>query len=150
MPKTKRQPSPKAIPQRKPPHPRPAGLPAAETSADRICWRFKHADHDGPWCFHEVDSDRLCDMLKQLANFESMTMAEAFKGEPGKDYNIEELPNTDARKRLETLKLADQTRISRFSLSGKERLYGFRLGNVFHIVWWDPQHEIWPSKKRHT
>lgn len=130
-------------------HPRPA-LPAASTSGDRICWRFRHTDHDGPWCFHAVDSNDLCRVLGQLANFESMTVAEAFGGSPGKDYNIEDIPNTQARARLEVLRLADQTSISRFQLSGRERLYGFRLGNVFHVVWWDPRHEIWPTEKKHT
>jgi hypothetical protein len=79
-----------------------------------------------------------------------MTVGEAFRGRPGKDYAIEELPNPQARDRLEAIGLADQTRISRLRLGGTERLYGFLLGNVFHVVWWDPRHEIWPSELRHT
>jgi hypothetical protein len=144
----KRRPSPRAVPQKE--RPRPGGLPAAETSAERICWRFEHADHGGPWCFHDVDPRVLCDVLQRLAGFESMRVAEAFSGSPGKDYDVEGIPNRRARERLDAMGMADQTQISRLRLSGKQRLYGFRLGNVFHIVWWDPRHEIWPSEKRHT
>ena len=30
------------------------------------------------------------------------------------------------------------------------QLYGFLVDNVFHMLWWDPEHEIWPSRKKHT
>ncbi len=87
-------------------------------------------------------------MLQQLTQFESMTMNEAFQGgHPGKDYDIESIPNADAINRLEAMGLGDQTKISRFRIGGKGRLYGFRLSNVFHVVWWDPGHEIWPSQR---
>jgi hypothetical protein len=144
----KHRPAPRSESRKEPP--RPARLPAASTSADRLCWRFSHTDHDGPWCFHELDSADLCRVLTQLAGFESMTAAEAFGGSPGKDYEVEHIPNRRARDRLVSLGLADQTVISRFRLSGRERLYGFRLDNVFHVVWWDPRHEVWPSEKRNT
>ena len=78
-----------------------------------------------------------------------MTVNEAFNGgHPGKDYDIEGIPNTEARQRLHAIGMADQTRISRLRLGGTQRLYGFLHGNVFHIVWWDPGHEIWPSARR--
>jgi hypothetical protein len=127
--------------------PVPRRLPEAETSNERICWRFKYADHDGPWCFHEVGSGELCRVLNQLTSFESMTVAEAFSGRPGKDYNVEDIPNQLARGRLAALGIADITKISRFRLSGAERLYGVRQQNVFYVVWWDPHHQIWPSSR---
>ena len=71
-------------------------------------------------------------------------------GYPGKDYDIEDIPIQDARDRLDAIGLADMTKISVFRLSGVLRLYGFRRENVFHVVWWDPPHQIWPSVKKHT
>jgi hypothetical protein len=149
MPRTKAKyrPAPASVSRKELPKPT---LPAAATSGHRICWRFALADHDGPWCFHEIGSAELCGVLRQLGNFESMTVTEAFSGSPGKDYEIEAIPNRQARDRLEAIGLADQTRISRFQLGGTARLYGFRQDNVFHVVWWDPKHEIWPSQKKHT
>ena len=55
-----------------------------------------------------------------------------------------------ARGRLEAIGMADQTKISVLRLGGQERLFGFRDRNVFHVVWWDPQHQIWPSLKKNT
>ena len=81
-----------------------------------------------------------------------MTVAEVFHrgDEPGKDYDVATLPNPLARTRLETAGLADQTKIWRLALGGKPRLYGFLVGNIFHVVWWDREHEVWPSRKKHT
>jgi hypothetical protein len=123
-------------------------LPEAHSSEDRLCWRFRHVDHDGPWGFDGVDTATFCAILKKLAVFESMTASEAFQGSPGKDYEIAEIPNKAVVRRLEAMGLGDQTRISRFQLQGLWRLYGFRQGNVFHVVWWDPEHEIWPPRDR--
>lgn len=106
--KAKRQVSTPTVPRKETPH--HLALPGGENSDARICWRFCHIDHDGPWGFNKVDAPMLRDILDKLAHFESMTIRELFT----------------------------------------RRLYGFLLGHVFHVVWWDPDHEIWPSKLKHT
>lgn len=127
-------------------------LPNAETSGNRICWRFCHVDHDSPWAFDKMDAPTLIWLMGRLSNFESMTVNEMFNNgeEPGKHYDVAALPTRRSRDRLEEMGLGDMTRISRLRLGGKPRLYGFLVANVFHVVWWDPEHEIWPSAKNHT
>lgn len=132
--------------------PRLAVLPGAETSDSRICWRFCHVDHDGPWGFGKVDAQMLQWLLERLARFESMTMNELFHsgGYPGADYDVATIPNAAALDRLEEIGLSDMTKIHRLRLKGEARLYGFLNGHVFHVVWWDPNHEVWPSRLKHT
>lgn len=130
--------------------PRRSVLPGAETSDDRICWRFCHVDHDGPWGFDKVDPLAMRDIMQWLSKMESMTVREIFSGHPGKDYDVDALPNGDAVRRLDVLGLADMTKIWRLRATGKGRLYGFLHGNVFHVVWWDPEHEIWPTPLKYT
>jgi len=55
-----------------------------------------------------------------------------------------------AKERLEALRLVDMTQISRLRIGSQGWLYGVRTDNVFHVVWWDPQHEMWPSHTKHT
>ena len=149
MSKAKNRPTPEAPNARKATPIRLPGLPDSDSSGDRLCWRFRHVDHDGPWGFDRMTGDELAGLMRSLAGFETMTMAEAFNGgHPGKDYDIEEIPTVQARERLDAIGLADMTKISRFRLTGTQRLYGFRVANVFHVVWWDPRHEIWPSSRR--
>src|ERR1039457_5776481 len=66
-------------------------LPDAETSDARMCWRFRHVDHEGPWSFNDVGPQVLDAILKKLSDFESMTVGEAFTGNPGKDYDVTEI-----------------------------------------------------------
>ena len=148
----KRRPSPSSTPQLKEPPRKLPELPGSNTSGERLCWRFSHVDHEGPWNFDGLDDGGWRELMRCLANFETMTMGEAFPGNgyPGKDYNVDEIPTAAARDRLDAIGLADMTKISRFRLSGEQRLYGFRCNNVFHVVWRDPNHEVWPSSKKHT
>ena len=129
----------------------PAGRDAAARMS-RALPPYQAIDHNGPWGFDKMTGEELCGLMKTLASFETMTMGEAFpgSGHPGKDYNIEDIPTQEARDRLDAIGLADMTKISVFRLSGVLRLYGFRRENVFHVVWWDPPHQIWPSVKKHT
>jgi len=48
------------------------------------------------------------------------------------------------------LDLVFDSDIFRFRFAGEQRLWGFRRGRVFHVVWWDPDHKVCPSEKRHT
>lgn len=61
-----------------------------------------------------------------------------------------DIPEPKALERLETLGLADQTKIAVLRLTGTQRLYGFLVDAVFHVVWWDPDHKIWRSRLRRT
>jgi len=127
------------------------GLPDSGSSGERICWRFRHLDLEGPWSLGALGGGELGELMKALAGFESMTMAEAFRGgHPGKDYDVEDLPTALALDRLDAIGMGDLTKISRFRIDGRGRLYGIRCENVFHVIWWDPNHEVWPSEKRHT
>ncbi|WP_200827512.1 hypothetical protein [Thermomonospora echinospora] len=109
-------------------------------------------DHEGPWGFDKVEPETLRWLFDRLGQLETMTVNEIFnRGDyPGKDYDVETIPNVEALDRLEQIGLADMTKIWCLRLQGEPRLYGFLHGHVFHIVWWDPKHEIWPSRLKHT
>lgn len=40
--------------------------------------------------------------------------------------------------------------VFRFRLDGTSRLWGFEIDSIFHVLCWDPNHEICPSEKSHT
>jgi hypothetical protein len=90
--------------------------------------------------------------MERLSQLESMTISELFyQGDyPGKEYDVEKIPTAEAAVRLDSIGLGDMTRISVLRLQGEPRLYGFLEGHVFHVVWWDPEHKIWPPKLKHT
>ena len=46
--------------------------------------------------------------------------------------------------RLQELEL-DLDQLFRFRLSGAARLWGFVIQGVFHTLWWDPNHRVYPT-----
>lgn len=114
--------------------------------------RFTHVDVNGPWCLTTIKQAHFANLLDRLKSFETMQCTEIFSpgSEVGKVYPVAELPNPKAGRRLEVLELDDQTEIARLRITGERRLYGFLKDPDFWALWWDPEHEIWPSVKKHT
>ncbi|MGH8828324.1 MAG: hypothetical protein ACRDVZ_12180 [Jiangellaceae bacterium] len=114
-------------------------------------FRFNQVDVGGPWCLTKIEPDHHADLLHRMRAFETMTASEVFHGRDpvGKHYDMSHCPN-----QAPTARLAEEydgrDDVCRLQINGKRRLYGFLTGNDFSIVWWDPEHEIWPSTKRHT
>lgn len=126
-------------------------LPGSDSSGDRLCWRFTHVDHDGRWGFEGMEPAVLCEVLRKLADCESMTVSE-LRGTRRlfKEYDLPGGLCKDALDRLTVMRRDDMTKIQRLEFTGLQRLYGFLEGNVFHVVWWDPKHEVYPSTLRNT
>ncbi|PYY38841.1 hypothetical protein [Curtobacterium sp. MCPF17_046] len=117
----------------------------------RLVWRFNEVDKAGPWPPAHIGPDEFGDLLEKMAYFESMTIGEIFKpgSEHGKSYDVEQLP-ASPRRRLVQIEKDDEDAVSRLRLSGRRRLYGFLREHVFHVLWWDPTHDVYPSKKKRT
>jgi hypothetical protein len=116
-----------------------------------LAWRFTDYDPDGEFTLRLISPDHFVELLQKLKNFESMKVVEAFSPQgPGKQYEIDKIPNRHARDRIVATEHDDEDVVYVLRCSGERRLYGFLRENVFHILWWDPKHKIWPSNKRGT
>ncbi|MEU9857248.1 hypothetical protein [Streptomyces sp. NPDC047974] len=127
-------------------------LPDAHTSEQRLAWRFSHVDHDGRWGLDKIDQQTFGELLEKLRDFERFTLNE-LRNTSGTftTYGLPDAPLCkEAYTRLAAMRRDDMTEIHRLRLQGKQRLYGFLNGNVFHVVWWDPEHEVYPVSKRNT
>jgi hypothetical protein len=52
---------------------------------------------------------------------------------------------SEAQRRLEEKRLDDNDALIELRCSGTHRVWGIEDGNVFMIIWWDPDHKICPS-----
>lgn len=111
-----------------------------------LCFRFGRVDHD-KWALCKIDRQHHKRLLQRLAYFEQMTVAQAKSNDVLADYDMSECTNQTAKRRLSS-RYDGQDSLSRLTVDphGKLRLLGIREGHEFHIVWWDPDHEIWPDK----
>jgi hypothetical protein len=113
-----------------------------------VVWALSYVDMDGDWGWSSCDGDSVEMILRFLKELESCVHTEVF-GSRHKFIKIESLC-PQAQKRLEEIELDDLDGLWELHLSGKVRIWGHRVEHVFYLVWWDPEHTVCPSRKKHT
>ena len=114
-----------------------------------IRFRFDQIDSGSPWDLEKIGQGDLSELLTFLRSISHSTIGELFHGNgPGKHYtDLHSGMSAPALRRLVEL-YSGQDYVHRLRLSGKKRLFGILVGSEFSILWWDPEHDVWPSKRR--
>lgn len=101
-----------------------------------------------PFGWREIDGKLLLEIREKLKSFESMKLSEII----GKDNHPVEVSRLckRAQDRLDELHLDDIEQLLSLHLTGPKRVWGILEHNVVILLWWDPNHEICPSLKKHT
>lgn len=119
------------------------------TSPQNLFWSYSLLDEAGPFGWHECQChEKYYDILKRKKNFEGMTYQELVKtgSHPIETY----LLSKDARDRLETLKLDDFNSLFSLRLTGANRIWCVLDKNIMRVLWWDPEHLVYPVEKKNT
>ncbi|OAD21029.1 hypothetical protein THIOM_003223 [Candidatus Thiomargarita nelsonii] len=127
---------------------RPEKQPSSEQ--DKPVWRLSLLDWDGPWGWRNIDAKKWQEILQKLGHFETRTWADIKNDGNNHAVEIQNSPNPEVPKRLIDIHLDDIDELFSLRLSGKERVWGILEGHILKILWWDPNHEVWPSTKKHT
>jgi len=132
---------------------RPRRFPTTGHNSEQVAWRFGWIDRDEAcrWSFESVAADKLAEIIKKLGDWEGKTWAQILTEDKKAQHDVAlESLIPDAQAQLQKMKLDDFDALFRFRFSGKERLWGVRIDNIFYLLWWDPEHEVCPSTKRNT
>lgn len=111
------------------------------------------------WNFSKIDlehekwklsnSDFFCEILPKLINFESRKWQDIISDKKHNHWiNTDKLVK-EAQERLIKLNLYYDQLFS-LRLTGTLRLFGYIEDGVYYIIWYDANHEICPSNKKHT
>lgn len=112
-------------------------------------WQIGVLDIDGPWGWRNIDKVYFfSEILPKIKNFESMMWRDILNRN-SHEVDIDKI-STTAQKRLEELRLDDFETIVSLRFTGKERLWGIKVANILKLIWWDPNHEVYPSMLRNT
>ena len=114
----------------------------------RPVWKIGQIDFDGPWCPKRMQKEILLRIINRLKDCERSTWLEIERG--GSHPIPVNRIIRDAQRRLQVLKLDDTSDLFSLRLNNLERLWGLRSNDVFSVLWWDPDHQICPSLKKHT
>ena len=112
----------------------------------RPAWRFSELDMAGPWGWHSVNCDEFQNILIQLAStYERLTWHEIIHND---NTGSHEIPTKecckDARDRLIDIHLDDHDTLFSMRITKTKRLWGIREGRVLRVLWWDPEHTVYP------
>lgn len=113
-----------------------------------VVWALGYVDMKGEWGWSSCDGSSVETILRFLKKLEGCVHSEVF-GPRHKFIKIESLCPR-AQKRLQEIELDDLDGLWELHMSGKVRIWGHRVEHVFYPVWWDPDHTVCPSRKRHT
>lgn len=126
----------------------PKSTPASINS-ENFRWNTKTADLGGEYGWDRVELKTLfSEIIPKLQQYETMTWGEV----EGKKSHFIDVDNCskEAQKRLKEIDLDDLEQLFSLRIGGRERVFGWRRGSVFYVLWWDPDHKIFPSKMKHT
>jgi hypothetical protein len=115
---------------------------------EALSWRVNDMDLGGPWGWHLADEKVLRLVREKLGSFETMTWGELL-GDKHKPIPVEHLC-PKARARLVDIERDDIPELGELRVGNKPRIWGWLQGDVMHLLWWDPEHEVCPSKLRNT
>ena len=119
-------------------------------------WAFQRCDFDHSKWGMACNTHSLTDFFKYLSALECQTWSEiltATSGRKGSTRNhYIELPKLvkKAQARAIELNLDEFDELCSIATAGRSRIWGYIKEGIFYIVWFDPEHEICPSMKRHT
>jgi len=155
---SKRKQQPK-LPTSEPPRKERPAVPRAllgitgAPDASHPSWRLSllDLDHAGNWSWNVTAAD-LQQITAFLTEMERLTWTEiraqitsSKKASHRKHHPIPvEALCTEAQRRLQDLRLDDVDEMFRFRLGNLPRLWGVLQDGVFHAVWWDPRHKVYP------
>jgi hypothetical protein len=117
-----------------------------------VSWCFSMCDCEGRWGFNDaLDGAFWNEILPKLREFGRKTWEEVKKEPKGAGKGTKSHPisidaiSKEAQDRLRALRYFDKyEELFSLRLDAKKRLYGIRELGVFRILWYDPNHEVYP------
>jgi hypothetical protein len=109
-------------------------------------FRFARVDLDPsfPLSLCHLSESDLYSLRSRLASYEGQIWREIEKRPHCHPWNPADLDD-EAADRAEAMKLLELYQID---IDNMARLFGIRNGSVFSIVWWDPDHDAYHTKKK--
>lgn len=120
-------------------------------------WAFSKSDFDHNKWGLEANNGQILRITKKLKDFEGMTWRQILSDTAGRkrapknsEKDVTQII-AEAQERFRELNLFhEHDSVYSLTIDGETRLWGVRTGNIFYIVWIDPEHEIYPVSKSHT
>lgn len=132
------------------------GVPTRQGDEKRPVFSFEYVDRGSTHAFNfnisNDDAKVIVDFLRDIGNLswrELRAQTTSNKNRTFPKHHEHELHTVckDAQDRLADAHLDEIVgTLFRFRLGGARRLWGFVADDVFHAIWWDPEHKVYPTE----
>lgn len=129
----------------------PVAIPPPDYWQANPSWRISMLKMIDPYGWHKIDKRTLDRIRQRLSNFETMTWSDILVVGKKRHHTVSiDRISAEAKKHLRELRQYDIDELVSLSLTGLERIWGIRQGSILRLLWWDPNHLICPSLRKHT
>lgn len=106
-------------------------------------------DTTGNWAWSACTPADFVRVRDALCAFERMTWAQ-IRAKKSCHFTSPDAICSDAMQRLVAMKLDDTDTLMQLRLGAKIRVFGMMEGSTFNLLWWDPEHSVWPTQPANT
>lgn len=123
----------------------PKAQDAQEFMQLKPTWRLGLLEMSTPWGWANVDTETLIKIHRHLCELERLTWHEIMvvRRDSNHKMDVEKLC-PDAQKRLIELRLDDIDELFSIRIGKARRIWGIREAAILKLLWWDPEHQVYP------
>jgi hypothetical protein len=120
-------------------------VPKESCYPHKPAWRVALMETVDPYGWHQIDGGKMLEIRAQLAGIEGNTWKDLLVRDAKHNHFIAvEKICPEAQDRLRVLHLDDTDALLTIRIGHLERIWGILELNVLKVLWWDPQHLIYP------
>ena len=125
----------------------PRGV-SSETLKEKVQWCFELFDNH-EWHGRGHKEKTFLFVANELKQYSKRTWNQILR-KKWRDHGIPvDKISPNAQRRLRKLDI-NVDYLWRFRFSSKLRIWGIKAGKIFRVLWWDPEHEVYPTEPRNT
>lgn len=123
----------------------PSAEPVRDFNKLHPAWRIASLEMCDPYGWHELDQSKLNEIRERLSHWEKLTWNEILVLQKKWNHTVPTASlKKRARDRLTALGLdASFEEITSLRLTGRGRIWGFRVNGAMTLLWWDSNHDVW-------
>jgi len=106
-------------------------------------FRTDQMDMEGEWGWSKFNIIHLKEFLTKIFESQKLNWQTLYQKKSHLVDIVKLVPN--AQKRLQKIGKDDIDQLYSLRISGKKRIWGIKEGNLFWLLWWDPEHEVCES-----
>jgi hypothetical protein len=117
----------------------------------RPSWRLSNLRMKGPFGWDSIDRDDMKQVVAHFKSLESMTWSDILVAGRKHNHHCDVGGmSREAQTCIEEDWQGGADDVLTIRLTNRKRVWGILEGPIVYLLWWDPDHDVYPSLKKHT